>query len=171
MARAQVGNRLGVPAVSGGDSKLAEITADGANSVTVAVADARKFRPGMRIAFIHKTGGSLNGSFRVVTNVDYVAGVITYSGADTTQTPGTHAVYADSTLYAGSAQRSMPTNINGGQSLGAGFTTYGASTIDEMRARLQAISATTYSDAQLDLMTENDMIYALRLADAPGSVR
>lgn len=42
--------------------------------------------------------------------------------------------------------------------------------VASLRARLTAISATSYSPARLDIMTENDMIYALRLADDAGGV-
>lgn len=39
------------------------------------------------------------------------------------------------------------------------------SNVAALDARLTAISATTYSQANLDRMTINDKIYALRLAD------
>ncbi len=42
--------------------------------------------------------------------------------------------------------------------------------INAMRTRLTAISATAYSSANLDKMTRNDMVHALRLADEAGSV-
>jgi hypothetical protein len=40
----------------------------------------------------------------------------------------------------------------------------------ELRARLAALSASTFTAARLDAMTVNDMVYALRLhsADAAG---
>lgn len=37
--------------------------------------------------------------------------------------------------------------------------------ISTMKARLTAINATSYSPARLAQMTENDMVYALRLND------
>lgn len=43
-------------------------------------------------------------------------------------------------------------------------------TITAMRSRLQTISATTYSDAELNKMTYNDLVYALRVNDAPTSI-
>lgn len=42
--------------------------------------------------------------------------------------------------------------------------------ISAMRTRLTAISATAYSAANLDLMTVNDMVYALRLADDAAGI-
>lgn len=37
--------------------------------------------------------------------------------------------------------------------------------IAALKARLTAISATSYTPARLATMTENDMVYAVRLAD------
>lgn len=37
--------------------------------------------------------------------------------------------------------------------------------IADMRTRLTAINATSYSATRLDTMTVNDMLYAIRLAD------
>lgn len=63
-------------------------------------------------------------------------------------------------------------NINGGNDAGAGFATLAANiaTVDAARTRLKAISGTTYTDARLDQMTFNDMVYAIRVNDAPGSL-
>lgn len=43
--------------------------------------------------------------------------------------------------------------------------------VNALRTRLAAISATTYTPAQLNLMTVNDMVYAVRLADDAGGVK
>lgn len=43
--------------------------------------------------------------------------------------------------------------------------------IATLRARLTAISASTFTAARLNTMTQNDMVYALRLADFPTTVR
>lgn len=66
------------------------------------------------------------------------------------------------------------TKDRAGQVASAGTSTYPSSLavtntedIQSMRARLTAISATAYSSANLDAMTLNDMIYALRTADDP----
>jgi hypothetical protein len=42
--------------------------------------------------------------------------------------------------------------------------------VQTLRTRLAAISATAYSAANLDVMTVNDMIYALRLADDAAGI-
>ncbi len=42
--------------------------------------------------------------------------------------------------------------------------------IADMDTRLTAISATTYSQANLDSMTQNDKLYALRVNDENGSI-
>jgi hypothetical protein len=62
-------------------------------------------------------------------------------------------------------------NVNGGAADRTAFTDANHATVTAMRARLTAISATTYTTAMLDRMTQNDMIYALRLADAPTTVK
>lgn len=41
---------------------------------------------------------------------------------------------------------------------------------DSLDARLNAIDSTTYSQANLDKMTQNDKVYALRVNDDPGSL-
>jgi len=56
-------------------------------------------------------------------------------------------------------------NINGGDDDGAAFNDSDMLTIDAMRARLTAISATSYTVARLNTMTKNDMIYAIRVHD------
>lgn len=45
-----------------------------------------------------------------------------------------------------------------------------ATTVGGLRARLTALDASAFTSARLDAMTENDMIYALRVrsADAAG---
>jgi hypothetical protein len=42
--------------------------------------------------------------------------------------------------------------------------------VSAMRTRLTAISATAYSAANLDAMTVNDMVYALRLNDDAAGI-
>lgn len=42
--------------------------------------------------------------------------------------------------------------------------------IASMKARLQVIDATKYSDSVLSLMTYNDLMYAIRVEDAPATV-
>lgn len=42
--------------------------------------------------------------------------------------------------------------------------------ISSMRARLKVISPATYTDAYLDKMTANDMVYAIRKADEAAGI-
>lgn len=42
--------------------------------------------------------------------------------------------------------------------------------IGSMRARLTAISSTTFTPARLDTMSHNDMVYAIRLADDAAGI-
>lgn len=44
-------------------------------------------------------------------------------------------------------------------------------TITSMKSRLQDIDSAYYTGARLNQMTYNDMVYALRLADNPTTVR
>jgi len=170
MARAQLGNIVGVAAVDQG-AKLAEITADGVNTVTVSVADARKFRPGQTIDLLTKSSGAVIASARTIDQINMTTGVITYSGADVTAVPGTTAIYDSGDYKAANPAQDLQTNVNGGGGIGAGLFLPSMDTIDEMRARLKVIAAGTYTDAYLDLMTVNDMVYAIRLAEAPASVK
>ena len=63
-------------------------------------------------------------------------------------------------------------NLNGGTAPGTGFNLgANSNSLDALRARLTAINATTYSATELDKMTMNDMLYAVRLADAPSSIK
>lgn len=173
MVRTQVGNRLGL-AAKDQSPIIAEITADGANTVTVSAADVRRFRVGQTIDIVNKTTGAVLATGRTVDTIAGPTGVLTYSGANVDSTPGTHSVYSTGgyEVYppAGAFARDPYTNLNGGPSSGSGLTIQNTLTVDDMRARLKAISGTTYSDAQLDLMTYNDLVYAIRLNDAPGSV-
>lgn len=60
-------------------------------------------------------------------------------------------------VKAGSSTNNITTDAN--------FADIGA-----LRTRLTAISGTAYSSANLDKMTRNDMVYALRLADEAASI-
>ncbi len=44
------------------------------------------------------------------------------------------------------------------------------SSVAGLRARLTAINATYYTAARLNLMTKNDMVYAVRLTDAAAGI-
>ena len=62
------------------------------------------------------------------------------------------------------------TNINGGSSVGSPFEDEDMDDINAMRTRLAAISGTSYSASRLNTMSYNDMVYALRVHDAAGSL-
>lgn len=66
-----------------------------------------------------------------------------------------------------------PSNFNGlaGTDMTAALDIDNADTISSLRARLQVISATTYSDAELDKMTRNDLVYAVRLNEASNTIK
>ncbi len=66
-----------------------------------------------------------------------------------------------------------PSNFNGlaGTDMGAALDIDNADTITALRTRLTAISATTYSAAELDKMTLNDMVYAVRLNEAANTIK
>lgn len=166
---AQIGNLLGVTAVGPGSAIIAEITADGINTVTVSAADFRKFRLGQVVSILVKSSGAVLASNRTITAMDSATNILTYSGADVAAVAGTHSIYPGETADVNSYN--IPrSNLNGGPDEDEGFS-IGAQTIGQMRARLQAINATTYSDAQLNKMTFNDCVYALRINDFASSIR
>lgn len=163
MANAQIGNRQGVTAV-GYNGFMASITADGANTVTVD--DAFDIPVGSQIDLVNKNTGAVLASNRQVQSLTS-AGVLTYSGADVAAVPGTTVV-----VTTGTTVPSGYINMNGGPGPNDAFNLGGeALTIGRLRSRLQAINATTYSNAELDKLTENDMVYALRMYEAPGSIK
>lgn len=71
---------------------------------------------------------------------------------------------------ASGAQR---TNMNGSTTVQGELAdaTLNPDSTANLRTRLAAISAGTYTSAYLDKMTHNDMLYALRLNDFPLSVK
>lgn len=162
MANQQVGNTRGLPIVGYGDHKMAEITADGANTVTIDT--TKKIRVGDNIDILNKATKAVLASARQVTGLTS-AGILTYGGADVAAVPGTHAVYRGGT---GAPTGSV--SLSGGPTEQDGFD-MGIGTIAQLRARLQQFNATTYSNAELDKMTENDMVYAARLLDNSLSVK
>lgn len=163
MASAQLGNRLGLAAV-GNNAFLSNITADGANTVTID--DTFDIDVGRNVDLVNKNTGAVLASNRQVQSLTS-AGVLTYSGADVAAVPGTTIVVAT-----GATVQTGYNNLNGGAGPGSGFNLGGeATTIDNLRARLTSISSTSYPSNILDQMTENDMIYAVRQYEAPGSLK
>lgn len=43
--------------------------------------------------------------------------------------------------------------------------------VTRLRSRLTTLNAAYYTSARLDKMTKNDLVYALRLADDPTSIK
>lgn len=173
MANVQIGSRIGVTQVGPADAKLAEVTADGVNTVTVAAADVDKFYLGQSIVFrVKATGAGFGTTARTITGITS-AGVITYSGADIAVVPGTHAIYdGNAQPYAtSSVAKNQPQGLNGGTSAGVGFNDADFGSIQAMREALAVISGTTYTSARLDTMTENDMVFALRTERNNAGVR
>lgn len=161
MADTQVGNIHGVAAVGNTKGLVGNVTADGLNTVTLD--NVRGLSAGDRIDIIDPATGTVLASDRLVTNITN-AGVVTYDGADVVATAA-HDVFS-----AGSYSASGPININGGHSAQEGYHDIDLLTIDNMRTRLKAIDAGLYTDAKLNQMTSNDMVYAIRLADNPTTI-
>jgi hypothetical protein len=161
----QIGTTQGVQAVSNPLTALllSEITADGANTVTIS--DLSKIVVGQQIDLINKSTGAVLAATRQVTNLTS-AGVLTYDGADAVAVPGTHGVYP-----VGAAAPTSRSNQNGGRSDRAGWRDASLQTIQTMFDRLQVVDATYYTTARLLTMTYNDLVYAIRQADAAGSIK
>ena len=159
-----IGNRDGVAASGNGSRILANISADGVNTVTVDSID--NIRIGQKIDIVNKTTGAVLAADRSVDAITS-AGVVTYSGADVAATPGTHVL-----AFTGLDPRVLDrSNVNGGEGPREGDVSRHTMSIEAMRARLKAISAANYTDARLNAMTMNDMVYAIRLADRPDSIK
>lgn len=75
-----------------GDTRgtLCQITADGANTVTVD--NLQYLRVGMFVDFINQTNDAVLGSYRQITAIVKATRVVTYNGADLTAVAGTHVL-------------------------------------------------------------------------------
>jgi hypothetical protein len=181
VVRAQLGNETGVTAVDKPDETLlGTIVTDGSNNFTVSAADFKNFRVGQVIDVATKTTGALTLTARTVTALDSATNTVTYSGADGTTTTAMGAYLTGqwelAAPVAGSGNQANGNdpyaNLNGGLGPLAGWQGGGVfTTIQYMRERLQAINATTYSNAELDKMTYNDLVYAIRVNDYPGTIK
>lgn len=80
--------------------------------------------------------------------------------------PGVAAVHTGS-----GTQRSNMTGSNTGPGNGWDDTTANDDSIATMKARLTAINAGYYTAARLNTMTPNDLLYALRQADFPSTIK
>lgn len=180
--RAEIGNEIGVAAVDTvNETLLGTVVTDGANNFTVTAADFRNFRVGITVDLVTKATGVVGAGAlgRIITALDSATNTVTYSGGDLTLTTAFGAYLAGQwelpqplAVPAGGG-RDDYANLNGGPSPFSGFgdmaSPFGSS--QAMRDRLTAISATTYSAAELDKMTYNDMVYAIRVNDYPGSIK
>lgn len=180
MVRAMVGNEIGVAAVDQvNETLLGAVATDTANGFTVSAAAIRNFRPGQVVDIVTMaTGATGPGALgRTIVSVDVVSNTVVYSGADLTLTTAQGAYLAGNWEAASPAvslsggANDPYANLNGGPAVTQGFDMPIFGSIQAMRERLTAISATTYSAAQLDLMTANDMVYALRVNDSPGTIK
>lgn len=180
MVRAQLGSEIGVAARDKVDEGLlGTIVADGANSFTVSAAEIKNFRVGQIIDVVTKTTGVVGAgvSARTITGVNSATATVTYDGADGTVTNLMGAYLtgqwelASPTVSGNDSANDPYANLNGGFGVSSGFNAAGNFiSIDAMRNRLKVIASTTYTDAQLDLLTYNDLVYAIRVNDYPGSI-
>lgn len=160
----QIGNVYGVAANGNMPTILSTISADGANTITVS--DINKFRVGQSIDIVNITTGVVLATNRLVTSLTS-AGVLTYNGADATAVPGTHGVYR-----VGGYAATGAANLNGGTAADAGFRDFDhPDSVLGMKNRLIALDPTTFTTARLAAMTFNDLVYAIRMLDAPLTVR
>lgn len=171
MARTQLGNSIGVAARGQEAPAIALVTGNGgATFVTVAIADGRKFCvDGVTLYdFVTVATGVVKAAARLIVVLQQVGGslFIQYGGADAPTLGVGDGVYA-----AGEWAVNGPSNLNGGSREMRGLRTYGSyDSIRSMRDRLQALNSSYYTTARLDGLTSNDLVYALRLAEAPGSI-
>ena len=160
MADTQLGNRMGL-ATPAQSPLIANITADGANTVTVT--EWRRLRLNMHVDIRTKATGVVVAADRTITGMTNT-GVITYSGADVAATSA-EGLYPVGEWSAG--PRSIP---GGGQSIRRGFDLGTMTTnIEDLRQRLKDLNAGYYTDTVLNGLTYNDLVYAVRLADEAGS--
>lgn len=111
------------------------------------------------------TGGAGTAAVTTVTAGVAAVGIrVQYSGADV-DPDNTYGLYPANGYAATGA-----VNLNGGTTFGAGLDIPALNDIDSMRARLAEIDANYYTTAMLNTMTTNDMAYAIRLNDFPGSI-
>lgn len=159
MADLQIGNQLGI-AAAGGATLLAQVVADGVADNTVTITNYEdNLEIGMVIDIRNMTTGSATGgaTSRTIIAIDDENNLITYDGADVDPTNAFG-------LYLAGQWRPNIVNINGGASPRAGLDWNETDTIQSMRTFLQDFESTTYSNAQLNHMTYNDLVYACRMA-------
>lgn len=157
MADRQLGNVLGVMDKTTTQSTvLANVDQDNATANVVDVDDATKLFVGQVVDIVTIADGTEVAVDRTITQIKDNAGQIevTYDGADV-------APAAGDALYP----------VDGyGKTVQEGFTDPDLLTIGQMRRRLKVIDSTFYTDAKLNSMTFNDLVYAIRVADHNGTI-
>lgn len=161
MADAQVGSLNGLTTKAQAPL-LANITADGVNTVTVT--EWRRLRLNQHVDIRTKATGVVVAADRQITGITN-AGVVTYSGADVAATAA-EGLYPVGEWSA--SGRSIP---SGGSGVRRGFD-LGAQTdsIEDLRQRLTDINSAYYTATFLNGQTYNDLVYAVRLADEAASI-
>lgn len=160
MAGAQIGNVYGV-AARGTTKPLATVTADGLNLVTVNTTE--RLAVNMWVDIVNIATGAVLATNRKISFISAGKDVY-YEGADVAATTA-HGIYPTGS-YADS-----PSNLNGGAATGRGLNLgVKAITIDGKKERLKELDPTYYTDTLLNQLTDNDLTYALRLAESPGSI-
>lgn len=170
MTNVMIGNELGVAASDQpNQTLLASIAGDGVadNTLSVTGLNLQGLQPGMTVDFrVRATGSATGGATnRLITYVDAVNALVGYSGADVDIADASFGIYP----VGGYAISAGYHNINGGSSLSRGFTLEEVTdSVASMREFLFSIDATTYSAAQLNRMTSNDLMYACRMTYGGG---
>lgn len=164
--RGQIGNTLGVTQVGptqGG--KIADCVADAANGFTVAAADIKKFFPGQKIDMKTRSSGAVVAADRLVTAVNRATNTVSYDGADAAATANEGIYPAE--LPGTTTASDFGTNINGGPSAMSSSSLLGLE-VSRLREELKVADASTFTDAYLDKLTMNDLIYAYRVKVTGG---
>ncbi len=161
MADTQLGNVQGLAAPAQ-SPLIANITAEGANTFTTL--EWRRIRLQQHVDIRTKATGVVVAADRTITGITS-AGVVTYSGADVASTVA-EGIYPVGEWSAG--VRSIP---GGGASIRRGFDLgHLTGNIEDMRQRLKDINGTYYTDALLNTLTFNDLVYAIRINDEAASL-
>lgn len=163
----QLGNDLEV-AASDPASKtlLASITEDGATDNQVVVNSVNALQIGMTVDFRVRATGSATGgaTARHINMINQAASTVGYDGADVDIADDSFGIY----FAGGYAESAGYNNVNGGAGVEEGFRLLSSYDLGSLRNFLIGVNSDTYSEANMDKMTRNDMIYALRMNYAGG---
>lgn len=167
MVVSQKSNVLGIQAVDNERAAIATVSADGGvadNTFDIPANDVGQIPVGSAID-VYTTGGTAQLTNRTVTTLTS-AGAVTFGGA----VAGPLTVGAE-VFITGQRDKDAPTNYHGGPSVDRPYHNSDMNSVAAMRARLTQIDANAYSNANLNLMSYNDLIYALRVHDDPGTLK